>query len=102
MNIQQRLTALERQGQGQAPAGTPLKPMDWTDGEYLAVVNGLGLKGAYIMAISEAFIDKYQSYIDKIRADYNANGTIPTKPLIQAKQLEFLEVVKYDRAKYDL
>ena len=102
MNIQQRLTALERQTQGQAPAGTPLKPKDWTDGEYLAVVNGLGLKGANLLAISEPFIDKYKSYIDKIRADYNANGTIPTKPLIKAKPLEFLEVVKYARAKYDL
>jgi hypothetical protein len=102
MNIQQRLTALERQTQGQAPAGTPLKPKDWTDGEYLAVVNGLGLKGANLLAISEPFIDKYKSYIDKIRADYNANGTIPTKPLIQAKPLEYLEIAKYFRAKYDL
>lgn len=102
MNIKQRLTALERQTQGQEPAGLPLKPIDWTDGEYLAVVNGLGLKGANLMALTDAFLDKYQSYIDKIRADYNTNGTIPDKPLIQAKQLEFLEVVKYDRAKYDL
>ena len=102
MNIKQRLTALERQTHGQEPAGLPLKPIDWTDGEYLAVVNGLGLKGANLMALTDAFLDKYQSYIDKIRADYNTNGTIPDKPLIQAKQLEFLEVVKYDRAKYDL
>ena len=38
MNIQQRLTALERQTAIAEPTGIPIKPSDWTDGEHIAVV----------------------------------------------------------------
>jgi hypothetical protein len=53
MNINQRLTALERQTLSPAPTGIPIKPsVDWTDGEHEAVVKGLGLMGANILAIN--------------------------------------------------
>jgi len=100
MNIQQRLTALERQTANAEPRGIPIKPSDWTDGEHTAVIKGLGLTGANIMAISDAFIDKYQTYINQIRADFNERGIIPDKPVIQAKPLTFEEVIAYGRAKY--
>jgi hypothetical protein len=100
MNIQQRLTVLERQTLSPEPTGIPIKPMDWTDGEHIAVVKGLGLMGANIMALTDAFIAKYQTYIDQIRADYNERDITPDKPLIKAQPLSFAEVVEYGRAKY--
>jgi len=100
MNIQQRLTALERQTLSPEPTGIPIKPSDWTDGEHIAVVKGLGLTGANIMALTDAFIAKYQTYIDKIRADYNELDITPDKPIIKAQPLSFGEVVEYQKAKY--
>lgn len=101
MNIQQRLTALERQTLSPEPTGIPIKPnTDWTDGEHIAVVNGLGLRGANILALTEPFIAKYQTYIDQIRADYNDKGITPDKPIIKAQPLTFGEVVDYQKAKY--
>lgn len=100
MNIQQRLTALERQTLSPAPTGTPIKPNDWTDGEHTAVIKGLGLTGANIMALTDAFIAKYQTYIDQIRADFNERGIIPDKPLTQTKPLSFGEIVEYQKARY--
>lgn len=101
MNIQQRLTALERQTLTPEPTGIPIKPStDWTDGEHMAVVKGLGLMGANIMALTDAFIAKYQTYIDQIRADYNDKGITPDKPIIKAQPLTFGEVVEYQKAKY--
>ncbi len=103
MNIQQRLTVLERQTLSPEPTGIPIKPStDWTDGEHIAVVKGLGLMGANIMALTDAFIAKYQTYIDQIRADFNERGITPDKPIIKAKPLTFGEVVEYDKAKYGL
>lgn len=125
MNIQQRLTALERQTASDEPHGIPIKPSDWTDGEHMAVVKGLGLYGFPILTLcNEVFIAKYQTYIDKIRADYK-EGTSPSKPLIkvenkiglffdaskyvthddpviQAKPVSFGDIVEHQRAKYDL
>lgn len=100
MNIQQRLTALERQTLSPAPTGIPIKPNDWTDGEHTAVIKGLGLTGANIMALTDAFIAKYQTYIDQIRADFNERGIIPDKPLTQTKPLSFGEIVEYQKARY--
>lgn len=100
MNIQQRLTALERQTLSPEPTGIPIKPSDWTDGEHIAVVKGLGLMGANILALTDAFIAKYQTYIDQIRADYNDKGITPDKPIIKAQPLTFGEVVEYQKAKY--
>lgn len=100
MNIQQRLTALERQTLSPEPTGIPIKPMDWTDGEHTAVIKGLGLMGANILALTDAFIAKYQTYIDQIRADYNDKGITPDKPIIKAQPLTFGEVVEYQKAKY--
>lgn len=101
MNIQQRLTALERQTLSPEPTGIPIKPnTDWTDGEHIAVVKGLGLTGANIMALTDAFIAKYQTYIDQIRADFNERGITPDKPLIKAQPLSFAEVVEHGKAKY--
>lgn len=102
MNLQQRLTALERQTLTPEPTGIPIKPMNWTDGEHIAVVKGLGLMGANIMALTEPFIAKYQTYIDQIRAEYNDKGITPDKPIIKAKPLSFGEVVEYQKAKYEL
>ena len=100
MNVQQRLTILERQTLTPQPTGIPIKPSDWTDGEHMAVVKGLGLMGANILALTDAFIAKYQTYIDQIRADYNERDITPDKPIIKAQPLSFAEVVEYDRAKY--
>lgn len=100
MNVQQRLTILERQTAIAEPTGIPIKPSDWTDGEHIAVVKGLGLMGANIMALTEPFIAKYQTYIDQIRADYNDKGITPDKPIIKAQPLTFGEVVEYQKAKY--
>jgi hypothetical protein len=101
MNIQQRLTALERQTLSPEPTGIPIKPnTDWTDGEHIAVVKGLGLMGANIMALTDAFIAKYQTYIDRIRADYNERGITPDKPLIMAKPLSYSEIIDIHKAKY--
>lgn len=102
MNIHQRLTVLERQTLSPEPTGIPIKPMDWTDGEHTAIVKGLGLTGANILVITDAFIAKYQTYIDQIRADYNERGITPDKPIIKAQPLTFDELRKYDLAKYDL
>lgn len=101
MNIQQRLTVLERQTLTPEPTGIPIKPStDWTDGEHIAVVKGLGLQGANIMALTDAFIAKYQTYIDQIRADFNERGITPDKPIIKAQPLTFGEVIQYQRHKY--
>ena len=100
MNIQQRLTVLERKTISPEPTGIPIKPSDWTDGEHIAVVKGLGLMGANLMALTDAFIAKYQTYIDQIRADYNDKGITPDKPIIKAQPLTFNEVVEYQRHKY--
>jgi hypothetical protein len=100
MNISQRITILERQTATAEPAGTPIKPMDWTDGEYTAVVKGLGLMGANILTLSEPFIAKYKTHIDTIRAYYNERDITPDQPIIRAKALSFNEVIDYQRAKY--
>lgn len=100
MNIQQRLTALERQTLSPAPTGTPIKPMDWTDGEHTAIVKGLGLTGANILAITDAFITKYKTYIDQIRADFNERGITPDTPLIMAKPLTYNEIIEIHKDKY--
>ena len=102
MNVQQRLTILERQTAIAEPTGIPIKPSDWTDGEHIAVVKGLGLTGANIMAMTDLFIEKYQSYIDQIRADYNERGITPDKPIIKAQLLTYSEVIDTLKAKYDL
>lgn len=103
MNIHQRLTALERQTLTPEPTGIPLKPSnDWTDGEHMAVVKGLGLMGANIMALNDAFIAKYQTYIEQIRADYNDKGITPDKPIIKAQPLTYSEVIEYQKAKYGI
>ena len=100
MNIQQRLTALERQTLSPAPTGIPIKPMDWTDGEHTAIVKGLGLTGANILAITDAFITKYKTYIDQIRADFNERGITPDTPLIMAKPLTYNEIIEIHKDKY--
>jgi len=101
MNISQRLTALERQTLSPEPKGIPIKPnVDWTDGEHMAVVKGLGLTGANILAITDAFITKYQTYIDQILADYNDKGITPDKPIIKAKPLTFNEIIEIHKHKY--
>ena len=100
MNINQRLNILEQRTLSPAPTGIPIKPMDWTDGEHTAVIKGLGLTGANILALTDAFIAKYQTYIDQIRADYNDKGITPDKPIIKAQPLTFSEVVEYQRHKY--
>lgn len=101
MSIQHRLTALERQTQGD-DHGIPINPtsLGWTDGEHMAVIKGLGLMGANILALTDAFISKYQTYIDQIRADYNDKGITPDKPIVKATPLTFQEVVEYQKAKY--
>lgn len=100
MNVQQRLTALERQTLSPEPTGIPIKPKGWTDGEHMAIVKGLGLMGANLLALTDAFIAKYQTYIDQIRADYNERDITPDKPLVKAQPLSFGEVVEYQKAKY--
>lgn len=102
MNVQQRLATLERQTATAEPMGVPVKPTGWTDGEHTAVIKGLGLMGANILAITDAFIDKYQTYIDQIRANYNDRGITPDKPLIKAQPLSFTEVVEYKKDRYVL
>lgn len=101
MNIQQRLSILERQTLTPLPTGIPIKPNNsWTDGEYEAIVKGLGLAGANILGVTEAFIAKYQTYIDLILADFNEQGITPDKPLIKAQPLSYAEIIDYDKAKY--
>jgi len=83
MNVQQRLTALERQTLSPEPTGIPVKPNDWTNGEHIAVVKGLGLYGFPILTLcNEVFIDKYQTYIDQILADYK-KGNSPSQPVVK-------------------
>ncbi len=88
MSIQQRLSRLEQRTAGGQLHGTPIKPMQWSDGEHMAVVRGLGLVGKPILTITDAFIDKYREYIDKIRAEYNKSGITPDAPLIKAEPME--------------
>lgn len=123
MNINQRLAVLERHQNSDNPTGIPIKPEGWTDGEHMAVVKGLGLYGFPIMTLcNDVFISKYETYIDKIRADYKAGKTpdkavvkidngiglffdakkYVDKPLIQATPVTFGDVVEYQRAKYEL
>ena len=45
MNISQRLNVLERRTATAEPTGIPIKPLEWTDGEHMAVIKGLGLMG---------------------------------------------------------
>lgn len=123
MNLQQRLTALERQTATAEPTGIPVKPNGWTDGEHIAVVKGLGLYGFPILTLcNEVFIAKYQTYIDQILADYK-KGVTPSKPVVeidptglffdaskyvthsnkpimQAKPVSFGDVVGHQRARY--
>lgn len=98
MNIQQRLAALERHALATVPKAMPAKPSDWSDGEYKAVVNGLGVTGA--ITLNRAFIDKYRAYIEQIRADYNEQGIIPDKPLVKAQPLTYAEIIEHDKARY--
>ena len=100
MNLQQRLTVLERQTLNQEPRVIAIKPKDWSEGEYKAVIKGLGLKEANTVTFTEPFIAKYQIYIDQIRADYNEQSITPDKPLIKAQPLSFGEIIEYDKAKY--
>lgn len=80
MNIQQRLTVLERQ----IPTDTPLKPMEWTDGEYTAVVRGMGLYGyPKETLISGRVAKRYQIYINQILDDFNNLGITPSQTLIK-------------------
>ncbi len=103
MNIHQRLTALERQQPSDEQHGTPIKPIDWTDGEYTAVVKGLGITGLPILALTnDTFLSKYQTYIDQIRADYNDKDITPDKPIVKARWYTFAELVEHQRARYVL
>lgn len=54
------------------------------------------------MALTDAFIAKYQTYIDQIRADFNERGITPEKPIIKAQPLNYGEVTEYQKAKYGL
>jgi len=103
VNIQQRLTALERQPANDELHGIPIKPVDWTDGEHTAVVKGLGLYGLPILALTnDTFLSKYQTYIDQIRADYNDKDITPDKLIVKARWYTFAELVEHQRARYVL
>lgn len=94
MNVKHRITALERQTLSPEPTGIPIIPQGWTNGECIAVVKGLGLMGSNILVLTDAFIAKYQGYIDQIRADYKERKITPEKPLIKAQTHIFTEVVE--------
>lgn len=103
MNLHQRLTNLEQRSPAE-PHGIPVKPNDWTDGEHIAVVKGLGITGYPIMTLvaNPTFIEKYQTYIDQIRADYNKHGVTPDKPLIKAEPMTYNDIIEYQKAKYGI
>jgi hypothetical protein len=86
MSISQRLTALERHTDSQQQHGTPIKPLCWTDGEYTAIITGLGIHNRpfTILGINIHFIEKYQEHINQILAELK-NGIKPTKLLLQAE-----------------
>lgn len=94
MNVKNRITALERQTLSPEPTGIPIMPLGWTNGELLAVVKGLGLMGSNILTLNDAFIVRYQGYIDQLRADYNERKITTEKPLIKAQTHIFTEVVE--------
>lgn len=102
MNIQQRLTTLERQVATGELNSMPTKPSNWTDGEYTAVVKGLGLMGQLKLSINEVFIAKYKTYIDKILAEYNNEGITPNRCEIKAEPVSYSDVIEYERKRYEL
>lgn len=67
MSIQTRLRLLERHIAAEQQ-GIPIKPMDWTDKEYTAVVEDLGLTGKPILALcDDEYLHENKSKIDQIR-----------------------------------
>ena len=101
MNIQQRLTVLERQTASKQQYGTPIKPPVWTDEQYNALIIGLGIRNKpfNIMGLGRHFQEMYKEPIQQILSDLE-HGIKPTGVLVQAEPIEFSDVVAIDRAKY--
>ena len=101
MNISNRLAALERYSNKKPAHGLPLRPMDWTEGECLAVIKGLGITGYPLLTLlNTKFRAKYERYIVQIRDNYNEQGLVPDVPLVQAEPTNFFyppEYIKPDK-----
>lgn len=101
MNLQQRLTALERHGNPRKDHGIPIKPLNWTDDQYNALIIGLGIRNRPfdLLGIGRHFQEKYKEPIDQILTDLE-QGKQPAGVIIQAEPIEFSDIVAIDRARY--
>jgi hypothetical protein len=101
MNIQQRLTALERRNDTQTEHGIPVKPFNWTDEQYNALIIGLGIRNRpfSILGLGRHFQEKYKEPIEQILSDLE-QGKKPIGVLLQAEPLEFSDIIAIDKAKY--
>lgn len=101
MNISQRLTALERRSDTRTKHGIPIKPLNWTDEQYNALIIGLGIRNKpfSILGLGRHFQEKYKEPIEQILNDLE-QGKKPTGVLLQAEPLEFSDIIAIDKAKY--
>jgi hypothetical protein len=101
MNIQHRITALERRNDTQTKHGIPVKPLNWTDEQYNALIIGLGIRNKpfSILGLGRHFQEKYKEPIGQILSDLE-QGKKPTGVLLQAEPIEFSDIVAIDKAKY--
>lgn len=103
MSIQKRLAALERQAGDNEPKGIPVKPSEWTDEQYDAIIIGLGIRNRpfTLLGIGRHFKEKYQEPIKQI-LDGLEQGIKPKGVIVQAEPLEFKDIIEMDRLKYGL
>lgn len=101
MNIQHRLTALERRNDTRTEHGIPIKPLNWTDEQYNALIIGLGIRNKpfSILGLGRHFQEKYKEPIEQILSELE-QGNKPTGVLLQAEPLEFGDIIAIDKAKY--
>lgn len=103
MNIQQRLSILERHSNPQKEYGIPIKPLNWTDEQYKALITGLGIRNRpfSIMGLGRHFQEKYKEPIEQILSDLE-QGKKPTSVIVQAEPIEFSDIVAIDKKRYML
>jgi hypothetical protein len=90
MSIQHRLNRLEQQtGRGDGQHGTPVKPMEWSDEQYNAVLTGLGIRNRpfSILAFTDEFMEQYRQPINQIFKELE-RGITPDKLVMQAEPME--------------
>lgn len=90
MSLYHRLNKLEQQaGRGDGQHGTPIKPMEWSDEQYNAVIAGLGIRNRLfsIMAFTDEFIGQYRQTINQIFSELE-QGITPSRVIVQAEPME--------------